>query len=280
MKPPESLKVVGLPPNDFISRGVLHSGTTKQSRARKLCELGFEVAPERHFTLNQILTVISCLFVILLAGFTFLGRRIGVDFEEQILLVALITTNYSLAVICAVVPKSHWRFAQRNERNERPVAFYLAAGFLAVLMGVPAGLGFRQLTYGDLSLAIDGLLSEYPWYLLTFVTAAITAFQLDNKDTDENGVRRSYLRWLEGAGQCLAMILVTLFVVGYALPGVAADPSKVPPLLGPVVINGSVALFIGLFVPSWYRNSPADEDDQSEPEARVLNLGLHHIQHF
>ena len=271
---------------DFISRGVLQCNVTSESRTRRLKELGFQIdkCPHRTLTANQVLTVFTVVFIILLGGFTLLGHAYKTDFEATILLVALISVNYAVAVACAVIPKAGWAFANRNASGDRPVGFYLLAGTVAVIIGVPVGFLFRLLTYQDFDDTVLRLSYEYPWYIMTFFTAVITAYQVDNR-FDNGRFKSEWIRRLIGAGaQGGCTVLVALFVVGYALPAVAADSQvtvDIPPLPGPLIINGAIALFIGFCIPTWYRRA-ADraEHDIAEEDEDAPDLVVHHLRHY
>src|SRR5262249_47728532 len=138
----------------------------------------------------------------------------------------------------------------------RPLGRYLAASAVASVCGLVISFVFHSAIFWSFAKGLDRLLVVYPWFGLTFLTTIMTAVCLDDTAPP---ARRGRLRAIEAGATALVMLLgaygVWVWLTQVAARGAASD-YKVPPLLGVVMISTSIGLFIGSFVPTWYREAP------------------------
>jgi hypothetical protein len=237
---------------DFVSRGVLQCELTDGARTRELQRLGFQARIARpRLTLNQLLSLFLGILAVAVISFAFMPVQPGQDIhlEHVLARAALIAAIYVVAVCCAVLPKRRWGFARRGPRGVRPVLFYVVAALMAAAGSRLVGLAFA--VYLDPRTAWPTFWQSRPWVLMSMLTAAATAFAVDNQSSGI--LTRERLRWLEGFGQALATLLTTWVVYWwlYSLAPPRYIPT-IPQLLLPMVIGFG----IGVFVPTWYREAP------------------------
>lgn len=264
---------------DFISRGILQSLLTHESRMREIHLLGFTPPGRSALSVNQFLSMFLVLFFVVLFGLSVAGSQ-TLNFIQQIALVTLIATNYSLAVAFAVGPKERWKFAKRDEQGQRPGFFYLISGVLSVLAGLFVGAILKWISFQNFEAMLTDLEGTYPWYFMTFTTAIVTAFQVDNEPAkpdaaDAAARKRLYQRLKETAGQAIITALAALFVVAYALPATTDEPSEIIRNVVVMAMSGVIGGVIGYFVPTWYREA----SKTPVPEERIQAEYTTYIRH-
>ncbi len=233
---------------DFISRGILQSNPTDGSRNLELQKLGFQgYFPRARLSLNQLVCLFVGILLLVLSVFVLLQE--GARLDKVVPRSAMIATMYVVAVCCAVYPKRRWRFARRSGDGFRPVAYYFAVGILAAVASRLISLLFGF--YLKPGMAWVRFLQTYPWALMSFVTAFVTAFMMDNRPTAV--LTRTRLRWIEGLAQafvtCLSAVVVQQWLHAIR-PGRAAGSAVT------LTLSAIIGFAIGFLVPTWYREAP------------------------
>lgn len=226
-----------------IAEGVLQAAVTERGRTTTLEQLGFrvdrtQVAGDRFFD------KLTGLFLALLGYYelVLVTVRPGPPIQQSLVLGAMIATIYVVAVSCALLPKG-WRFA-RADAAGRPVRAYAMSGVVAFGFSLAASTAVGTIIFGDLGSALNELYHKWPWGLMGFATAFVTAFNADNS-------ARRGIRWVE-AGTQAVVAGASVSVVYWLLPLVGSG--IVPPLerlVTNAVLTGAV---IGFCVPTWYRS--------------------------
>ena len=62
-------------------------------------------------------------------------------------MVLMVATTYCAAIMCALYPKHCLELAKRDPNDERPTAFYLIAGLLAVGCGLLINFVFKLVIF-------------------------------------------------------------------------------------------------------------------------------------
>ena len=259
---------------DFISRGVLQCELTLAARRERIKRLGLEVDIEAsRLTLNQLVWVFFGVNVVALGGLV-LFREPGqgqINVVKAFLMSLMIAAIYVVAVWMAIYPRQHWQFAARDERGGRPALFYLVAGLLTVAGGAPISFGVKILLYKfSVVAAWEDFATHYPWLFLSFMTAMITAFLVDDRPSTLVPLDR--LRWVEAVAQAILTMLSGVVVYYWlrATPGATG----VPPLGAIVGLSGVIGFVIGVLVPTWYRSAPREPEAVEEAQhGAVLGLG-------
>ena len=254
---------------NFISQGVLKCKLTEAARYRQLNDMGF---PEIHgrprlgISIDQVIILSGILLTLFLVNFILFGSM-GGGRERILLMVTMIATIYSVAVMCAVYPKERWARFRRKPNFHPPVAGYFISGLAAVSIGFPISLFFKTIIFvkgkPGLSEAInkawvDCTTISYPWMLMAFVTAVVTGFLIDFKQTEK--IPTELRRWFEGTIQAIATLL-TAGLVRWWLEG-NVPVERVPPLMSVLGISGVVGFVLGFAVPTWYRRSHVAREDE------------------
>src|SRR5262249_35002380 len=242
-----------------------------------LRSIGFGVrATEGRFALDELLVVGLVAWVIILFGFICIpGVRTSTSIDELVARTLMIAVIYSVGVGCAIYERDHRPHELPHARSRR-IARSLPAAIAASACGLAISFLFHAAIFRDVSRGLERLTVVYPWFVLTFLITFMTAVCLDNTAPP---ARRARLRAIEGSAMALVMLLAACGVRGWlselAIRGHVAD-YNVPPLLGVMLISTGVGLFIGSFVPTWYREaprSPRGEDElQDGPVTNVIPL--------
>jgi hypothetical protein len=243
---------------DFIARGVLHAELTDSARVHRLQSLGFAAKwpPNRVFTLNQMMLLFGVVCIVMLSGsvlFSDSGR--GVQFGSVLMKTIRISLIYSIAVACAVLPKAKWKFARIQVGDVRPTTFYLVAGLMAVGISQVTTLVFNSVSMGGIQPAWARFQLTYPWLLITFGTALMTAVLVDNPTF--HGMSRWQQRCTEGLLQAAVMLGVAYLTHSWLeqRSEVISVVQRVPPLTSVMGMSGMVGFVIGFCIPTWYRQA-------------------------
>ena len=238
-----------------VAAATLRCELTHQDRIARLTKLGFrfdEGLSSAPFTVAHRL---AALYAGLAAGFMTLkialahlglGRWPGYPFTMA--LSAVVPLTYVVAVLWAIFLKRSWGGATRPRGEARPFLAYLLSGLLAAASNLPLALGLaflHPLSTGDVA---DALAKSLGWVLLSFTTASMTAFLID--DQPSSIARRWGGRWSEGAVQG-AVIAAIALLVGRILQETELDTKLVLAQLVPVA--GAIGFAVGALVPTWYR---------------------------
>ena len=261
--------------HEFVSRGVLQCELTDGSRARQLQRLGFQAQFSRtRLTLNQLVALFLGILVSSATVLALMDRSENMSMEAVLGRAALVASLYVVAVWFAVYPKRRWKLARVGRDGSRPVAFYFVAGALAGLASRFISLGFAN--YAQHETILHHLRTTYPWFLISFVTAATTAFHTDNRPTEK--LTRLRLRWIEALSQGMA----TSAAAWVAYYWTSTLPSHQEfPLSLVLAVPAAFGFAIGFFVPTWYREAPhhaerrggdrRQQDLGRSPERRVAD---------
>jgi hypothetical protein len=263
---------------DFVSQAVLSCRLTHGGRWELLGDLGFkrqESNGRPSLGANHVIALASILIPVFLINFIFFAPK-RPEVAHGLLIPVMIVTVYCVAVICAALPKDRWSFSTRSDKGFRPWCFFIMAGFAAVLVGFPINLGFKTLIV--LTQDADPALGEafnqaweslvafkWPYFFLSFMMAAVTAFHLDNRPSPWlNGISLRALESMSLAGiQAATAYFVFELLSRLAEQGEAVH---VPPLERLVIISAVVGAVVGFLVPEWYRRTSRAQEP-AEPEA-------------
>ena len=256
----------------YISQGVLKCKLTQGARCRELEDMGFQPPKQesvRALSINQVLTLTGILLILLLVNFVFVSPETWKGREETLLMITMIVSIYSVAVMCAVYPKDSWALFQKKRKKFFPAIGYLLSGIAAVVMGIPISLIFKTLIYskGDpnlivaASIAWDQFVSvSYPWMFMAFATAIITAFIIDFEPPEK--LPAKWTRWLEAAMQAAATALASLLVHWWL-------GESAPIWYRVLIVSATVGFVLGFIVPTWYRRAQmADQTASSKVRAQ------------
>ncbi len=245
---------------EFISRGILQCELTDVARNRRLDSLGYKVDWVRQrLTLNQLMLLFAVLFVLMLSVMVRSAATEGTSIGILLMRAVMVSVSYLVAVACVVFPKENWKMARHHAHDAPPMAFYLLAGIMAVLISQAIVFLFNSLVFWDFHIAWERSRYTYPWFTLTFVTSVMTGLLIDNliKPTISDKRRR----YVEGLVQGVATALAGLLVYGWLLQTATSEVAKslgcfVPPLPMMILLPGVVGFAIGSTVPTWYREAP------------------------
>ena len=253
---------------DFISQGVLKCCITLNARNKALKEIGFSFknhTSEAGLSINQVITLFGLLLFLVLTNFI-LFRPPDADVERVILMVTMIVSIYSAAVVCGVYPKQQWTLFQYSETTFYPVVGYVLSGLTAVLFSICLSLFFKTLIFANdpningfsetfNSAWNDLTTNSYPWLVMSFATAVTTAFLIDWRKP--NWVKYKWQRFVEACLQGVVLVTAAA-LVHWWLSGLSSNnvfTGRVPDLGSVLRIAAIIGVVIGVFVPSWYRSA-------------------------
>ena len=258
---------------EFIARGVLRSELTTRALRNRLHAMGFDVTcSQPAFSVNEFLLIFSAVCLTMLPGFVLFGSK-GMSFEATLIRLGLIGFTYVAAVACAVLPKSNWKFARLQAGQVRPIAFYFVAGLMSAAISFTTSLVVHAIWMHNLDLALQRSRLTYPWLLVSFATAFITALMVDNPRFARLSGRTQ--RCLEGLVQGTAMLGVTYLTCLWLNQRVEVVVKNVnlnyeTPRIVPIIVMGAaVGFVIGFFIPTWYRRH---QEQSAQERTRSLTI--------
>jgi hypothetical protein len=240
-----------------ISRAMLKCTVTEGARKAALERLGFKcnepIDGDRLFDrLVGLFLALGAYYMFMLIAFP---ARAEATLHENAVKGLMIATIYVVAVFWALFPKA-WQFGRVNAAG-RPIRAYAMSGLFAFVSSLAASLAVGALFKVDPSWALVALRDKWPWGLMAFATAFVTAANADNGP-------RPGLRWME-AGIQAAAGAVAITAVHSLLPLACQAEHCFTPSLSRLLVNATVTgAVIGFCVPSWYRARPVApvlEDD-------------------
>ena len=260
---------------EFIARGVLRSELTTRGMESRLNSMGFKITwPESPFSLNQLLLVFAVVCVVMLPGFIFYGRK-DMSVEALLIRLGLVGFTYVVAVACAVLPKTRWSFAQAKAGEMRPIAFYFVAGLMSAAISFATSIVVQAISLHSMAWSWQRARLTYPWQLVSFATAFITAMMADNPRVlrFSSRVQRS----LEGLGQGVLMLGVSYLTCiwlsqrweQYKGVDLRYLNYGVPRSLMPTIMGAVVGIVIGFLIPTWYR---CYQDQQAHERMGTLTV--------
>jgi len=261
---------------EFIARGVLRSELTTRGLENRLNSMGFKINwPESPFSLNQLLLVFAVICVVMLPGFIFYGRN-DMSFESLLIRLALVGFTYVVAVACAVLPKTRWSFAQAKADEMRPIAFYFVAGLMSAAISFATSIVVQAISLHSLEWSWQRSRLTYPWQLVSFATAFITAMMADNPRVPR--LSRWTQRALEGLGQGVLMLGVTYLTCIwlsqrwelYKHVDLRYLKYGMPRPLMTTIMGAVVGVVIGYLIPTWYRCYQDQQLQERTPSLTVV----------
>jgi hypothetical protein len=228
-----------------ISQGVLQSTLTERARTAALTQLGFGVE-EEEIACDRLFDKLVGLFLGLAAYYAavvIIFGTPGQELHEKVVRGLMIAAIYIGAVFWAILPK-RWRFGRVNAAG-RPIRAYALSAAAAFGFSFVASTAVGALFGGDIGWALEQVRNKWPWSLMAFTTALVTAINIDTP------VRQG-LRWIETGIQASSAAIAIAIV--RSLLALACHTCFLPPLI-PLVVSAAVTgAVIGFCVPSWYRD--------------------------
>jgi len=263
---------------DFISHGILKSCFSYGARRGKLMSMGFQNAHENRnagFSINHTIVLFALLLVMVMTTFS-LFRPEGRAFQTVLLISTMIVSIYSTAVVCAILPKRSFSLFQYAGSGFYPAFGYTLSGVAAALFGIGISLFFKTLIFatGDQqSLALgdafdqawgDFAQEKYPWTLMSFATAAATAFLIDWRQPA--WLAAPWRRFAEAGILAGVLAVIAASLVHPWLTSLVPEGGRLPRLEAILAIQTVAGLVIGYFVPNWHRQF------SSTPEAADVEV--------
>lgn len=257
---------------DFISHAVLTCCLTNGNINKVTRELGFICDPNRMSklvqTVNHTLTLFSLLLIFVLISFILLIGP-NVDIERTLLVVTMIVSIYSAAVVCALFPKQLWPlFKYKN--NVYPVCGYFLSGLMAMSSSLVISIFFKTLVFAKEE-SVSGIVApftlawgdfttvSYPWIIMSFIAAVSTAFLSDWTVLKSASIYKR--RSLDAVFQSIILISGSVIVYLWLID---LELTRAPSLTRLMIVTGGIGFMIGFIVPSWYRNSYVTEPDHKD----------------
>ena len=264
---------------DFISHGILKTCFTYGSRVNTLQKMGFQNLAQHHgagFSINHTIALFGLLLGLVLINFI-IFRPPDAGVERILLMITMIVSIYSAAVICAVYPKQYWTFFQDKRTGFYPVNGYVVSGLLAVFSSIFISLFFKALIYASdprvngvktpFTMAWDNFTTDsYPWLIMSFVTALTTAFLIDWHRPQ--WLKAGWQRISEAAIHAVILV-ISAMLVHWWLTGLSANAQfsgRVPDLGSVLRVSCIIGFVLGYFVPTWYR---ATTDENTSDKTTV-----------
>jgi len=247
---------------ELISHTLLKCCVRAAPRMEELHGMGLWPAEEAHhgMTADQVTMLLGALMLVVLLYSALLS---DVSQADTLTRIAMIPIIYTVAVICAVVPKQHWPVFRRASGAPPPAFGYALSGLAAASLALMVALTFRTLLMlkgMDLPEAfVEALVSfrdrSSPWLLMSFATAVGTAAVIDSEHLA--GLEPERLRRAAESGAMALLLAGTGLFVWWLIDDLRSGTSdSAPPLAGVLVVSGLLGALIGYMVPHWYRGSP------------------------
>lgn len=270
--------------SELASHSLLNCCLRAVTREQELQAMGLVVSSEPRLAID--VDQVTLLLGALIALFTLYVMLVFEPGARSVFtLLAKIPVIYTIAVICAVVPKQHWPLFQRRDDSHIPAFGYLLSGLMAAIAAVLVSvlidslLLWRALPASGEPLGLGGALASawddywsrrYPWLLLPAAAAMATAAIIDC---------RWLQRWGEGWQRRVADALTMALVMGIAGWLVqqwlllASSSMRQMPLLRVVLLVVLVGALIGALVPAWFRHSSHSPPANNKAPAGALQGG-------
>jgi len=258
---------------DFLAQGIMQCARTRRERHAAMHDIGFivsDVAPAI-MTATKFVSSAAMIFIIFVAGFSIIGAALREYHLPVHLLfgVALIASCvYGSATCCAILPKGLWDFANIHTLNMRPTIGYIASGLLAIAAAAAISFILKSLLYFNFRQALYDTLFSSPWFGMSFVTAVMLAFLIDDFARNPASAPKG-LRYWEALAGGVAQAIAAYYVVNALLElrGLTRPPADIELLPGPpplpfvCSISFVIGALLGYQIPHWYR----DRSGQNNP---------------
>lgn len=276
----------------FISSGVFHCELRKSDRDKRLENMGFVGIPKKlvSLSLDQVIGVVIVIWVLMLTIMTIITTQMNLGGIGYVLFITtMVSTIYGVSIIAAMLPKTHWEFANITEISHRPFRAYLLSGAIAVVGAYVVVMLFKSFYFGSLEYAWWHTRDlTYPWFGLTFVFAVITAYIADDNVRSLSEIP-SWLRFVESAssGLILAVASIPVYMLLHELYDemdkakdsqlykICKDvtkefPCELPPFPSVIAISAVIGLVAGFLVPHLYRQRLRDNSEK--PDNDMLDV--------
>ena|GEM_PF-4250177 len=246
-----------------LAAATLRFDLTHRARTTRLAKFGFrfdETLDSAPILVAHRLTALYAALAFGILAVKILLARLGLapwpGYLFTLALCAAVPLSYVVAVLWAIFLKRSWGGTTRPRGEARPFIAYLLSGLLAAASNMPIALSLAVLAHhvqgeseGELKV-LDALAKSMVWLLLSFTTAATTAFLID--DQRRAVARRWGGRWSEGAVQGIVTAVIA-YLVGSILIETGLDSAERLRLPQLIPIAGAIGFTVGVFVPTWYR---------------------------
>lgn len=173
----------------------------------------------------------------------------------------MVATIQVIALATAILPKKRYGFANEDIYGRPPWAFIAGAGLLASVLAAVVGVGFRFVAFSfKWEAARNDFFRYWPWHLMAFSTAAVSAFLIqDSRWASASSLRAKRMKdalimalsmpitmsfvllidssLVENKGMILSIGAVIGFLIGYIVPSAFRDQSSTR--LSPRPLGGS-----------------------------------------
>jgi hypothetical protein len=271
---------------NYVSQGVLKCKLTHGARCREIEDMGFAPTPDKTLhalSINHVLILSGILLIFLMLNFiVFFPAWEG--HEKTLLMITMIGSIYSIAVICAIYPREWWAFFRQKPGKPMPVVGYLISGIAAVAISIPVSLLFKTLIFfmetpgpsNPFQKAWNHFAeSSYPWMLMAFATVLIIGILVDSKQLRQ--LSENWRRWVEAGLQSIGSMAAAL-LVHWLLADIGPNADSAPERYRVLFVCGTIGFLIGAIVPSWYRRAHTRKEEEIEdpalPEKRILGTPI------
>lgn len=262
-----------------LAAATLRCELSHRGRMARLTKLGFRFEEALDSAPILVAHRLTALYAGLAVGFfavklTLAHGKVGQGpgYPLTVALAVAVPLTYVVAVLWAIFLKRSWGGVTRPRGEARPFDAYLLSGLLAAASNLPIALGLAVLSHHvhgsrEALNVLDALAKSMVWLLLSFTTAATTAFLID--DQPRALPRQRGGRWSEGAVQGVVTAAIA-FLVGNILIDAGLDTAVNLKLHHLVPIAGAIGFTIGVFVPTWYRTPARRQTRQARRPHRLV----------
>jgi hypothetical protein len=264
----------------LIARAVLSCESTESQRMSRLQDLGFRVQAREMRPVNVLLYAFAAVAACMVTAFAVLGTGTsgGTRLGATAIRIVMIATIQVTALLVAIIPKTLWGFANPGISERTPITFVVGAGAVAAFLSVPVGLAFRLLMFRGWHAAWTDFASTYPWVMMAFTTAAVTACLIqDHRWASTRSRARAQQKdaAVMGIAMSVSIYLVQLWLWRVHGPNFLGDMEGV---IGMGVFAFLMGASIGYVVPASFRESrrlPSGEDLRRRTVVpRLSDVGL------
>ena len=240
----------------FTARGALSKTFTSRNCFQRLKDLGFTVETPCPST-NIVLLEAFIVFLICLA-IPIAVAAPGVE-DPLPFRTVMIATIQVIALATAILPKRRYGFANEDLHGHPPWPFITGAGLFALASAMLVGLGFRFVAFSfEWEDALQDFYCSWPWPLMAFSTAAISALLIqDSRWASTSSLRAKRIKdalvMALGNGAMTAIVLLIFLTIIPDPCGGMPNPLKRVGWTLPLGLGGSIGFLIGYLVPSAVR---------------------------